>query len=489
VRGVLRVRSRDWAIAVAISGSACGSSATTALPRPAADGGGLGAPSDGGVDVAEASADDPDPVITPTNLRALQALAPSSLPAPPPDPTNRFADDSASAKFGQKLFYDPSFSGTLLDTDNDGSPQTLGTAGQTGRVACAGCHVPSSGFSDTRSFQLQISLGAGWGRRRAPSLLDVGQATLLMWDGRRDALYNQVFGPLESVVEMNSSRLYEAEQIYGKYQSDYESIFGPMPPLADPSQFPQLSAQLTGCQPKNPTDPQPTCDGTFHGMPGDHAEFDGLSVTQQTAVTTVIVNAGKAMGAFERLLTCGPTSFDAWMRGSATAISRAAQRGAALFVGKAGCATCHSGPFLSDQQFHDVGLVPTQVQQAFVDSNDHGAATGVAAAIADPLNSLGAFSDGNDGRLPAAVTPAMEGAFRTPILRCVSKRPSFMHTGQLGTLAKVVAFFNDGGSPYGYLGASEIQPLGLTDLEQSDLVAFLESLDGPGADPNYLQAP
>ncbi len=486
---VLRLRSRDWAVVVAIFGSACASSDTTALPRSDMGGGGVAAPSDGGVEVAEANADDPDPVITPGDLQALQALSPASLPAPPPDPTNRFADDSASARFGQKLFYDPSFSGPLLDTDNDGSPQTLGTAGQTGRVACAGCHVPSSGFSDTRSFQLQISLGAGWGRRRAPSLLDVGQATLLMWDGRRDALYNQVFGPLESVVEMNSSRLFEAEQICGKYQSDYEAIFGPMPPLADPSQFPQLSAQLTGCQPTNPTDPQPTCDGTFHGMPGDHAEFDGLSVTQQTAVTTVIVNAGKAIGAFERLLTCGPTSFDAWMRGSATAISRAAQRGAALFVGKAGCATCHSGPFLSDQQFHDVGLVPTQVQQVFVDSNDHGAATGIAAAIADPLNTLGAFSDGNDGRLPATVTPAMEGAFRTPILRCVSKRPSFMHTGQLGTLAKVVAFFNDGGSPYGYLGTSEIQPLGLTDLEQSDLVAFLESLDGPGADPSYLQAP
>ena len=477
------------AVAIAILGSGCGSSPTRPDPPPAARDSGAAVSSDAADDVPESGAGDPDPVITPTELQALQALSPASLPSPPRDATNRLADDPAAALLGQKLFYDMSFSGPLLDTDNDGSPQTLGTAGQTGRVACAGCHIPSSGFSDTRSFQLQISLGAGWGRRRAPSLLDVGQARLLMWDGRRDALYNQVFGPLESVVEMNSSRLYEAEQIYGKYQSDYEAIFGPMPPLADPLQFPQLSAQLTGCQPKNHTDPQPTCDGTFHGMPGDGAEFDSLSTTQQTAVTTVIVNAGKAIGAFERLLTCGATPFDAWMHGTAGAISRAAQRGAALFVGKAGCSTCHAGPFMSDQQFHDVGLVARQVQQAFVDSQDDGAATGVAAALVDPLNTLGAFSDGNDGRLPAAVTPAMEGAFRTPILRCVSKRPTFMHTGQLGTLAKVVAFFSDGGSPYGYFGNNEIHPLGLSDLEQSDLVAFLESLEGPGADPKYLQAP
>jgi len=484
VRRVLRAGS----IAFAILASGCGSSPTGAAAPPAMDAGLVSLP-DAAADSAEANAADPDPVITPTELQALQALSPAPLPAPPPDATNRYADDPAAALLGQKLFFDPSFSGPLLDTDNDGSPRALGTAGQTGRVACAGCHIPSSGFSDTRSFQLQISLGAGWGRRRAPSLLDVGQASLLMWDGRRDALYNQVFGPLENVVEMNSSRLYEAEQIYAEYRTDYEAIFGPMPPLADPSQFPPLGAQVTGCQPKNPTDPQPTCDGTFHGMPGDHAEFDGLTATQQTAVTTVVVNAGKAIGAFERKLTCGLTPFDAWMHGDSGAVSRAAQRGAALFVDKAGCAKCHSGPFLSDQKFHDVGLVATMVQQAFVDSADHGAATGIAAAQLDPLNTLGTFSDGNDGRLPGAVTPEMEGAFRTPMLRCVSKRPTFMHTGQLGTLEKVVAFFNDGGSPYGYLGTSEIHPLGLSDREQSDLVAFLESLDGPGADPKYLQAP
>lgn len=484
---LLRSPRFDVAIALALMAGGCGGSPTGAAPPPTADGG--GASDDAPGTTADAKADDPDPVITSEESQALEALSPTPLPGPPGDATNRFADSSAAALLGQKLFYDPSFSGPLLDTDNDGSPQSLGMAGQTGRVACAGCHVPASGFSDTRSFQLQISLGAGWGRRRAPSLLDVGQAKLLMWDGRRDALYDQVFGPLESVVEMNSSRLYEAEQIYGKYKPDYEAIFGAMPPLADPGQFPQLSAQLTGCQPKNRTDPQPACDGTFHGMPGDHAEFDGLSADQQASVSAIIVNAGKAIGAFERLLTCGTSPFDAWAHGDAGAMTRGAQRGAALFVGKAKCATCHSGPFMSDQQFHNVGLAPRQVQQAFVDSQDHGAATGLAAAMADPLNTLGAFSDGNDGRLPATVTPSMEGAFRTPNLRCVSQRPTFMHTGQLGTLTAVVAFFNEGGSSYGYLGTTEIHPLALTDLEQSDLVEFLQALDGPGADPKYRQAP
>jgi cytochrome c peroxidase len=403
--------------------------------------------------------------------------------------SNAYADNPMAAALGQKLFYDPFLSGPLLDTDNTGPPDSLGLPGDTGRVACAGCHIPTTGFSDTRSFQLQISLAAGWGRRRAPSLLDVGQARLVMWDGRRDALYNQIFGPLETVVEMNSSRLYAAEQIFQKYASEYVAVFGPMPALGDATQFPQLAASLTGCQPMNPTAPAPTCDGTFHGMPGDQAEFDGMSAANQEAVTRVVVNAGKAIGAFERLLTCGQSPFDAWMHGDASAVSPAAQRGAEVFVGKGGCVSCHSGPFLSDQQFHNIGLTPETVQQTFIDSNDQGAARGLAAAIADPLDTLGAFSDGSDGRLPATVSRAMQGAFRTPMLRCVAMRPTYMHTGQIKTLDAVVAFFDNGGTFGGYPGTNELHPLGLTAMERSDLAAFLQSLTGPGAAAEYLRAP
>ena len=303
-----------------------------------------------------------------------------------------------------------------------------------------------------------------------------------MWDGRKDSLFSQVFGPLETVVEMNSSRLYMAEQLYRSYRPDYEVVFGPMPSLDDATQFPPLSATQTGCVPSNRTDPAPTCDGPFHGMPGDGAEFDGMTPTNQTAVTTVVVNAGKAIGAYERLLSCGPSPFDAWMHGDATAVSPAAQRGAAVFVGRGGCASCHSGPFLSDQKFHNVGVAPALVQQAFVDSNDEGQATRLPQLLASAVNSVSAYSDGTDGRIPASVTPAMAGAFRTPTLRCVAMRPTFMHTGQLGTLAGVVAFFDRGGDPAGrYPGTNELSALPLTALDQSDLVAFMGTLTGPGA--------
>ena len=410
---------------------------------------------------------------------ALQALSPPSLPLPAPDATNRFADDPAAAHFGQVLFFDPSFSGPLLDTDNDGGEQALGSVGEVGRVSCAGCHVPGGGFSDTRSFQLQISLGAGWGRRRAPSLLDIGQASLVMWDGQRDSLFSQVFGPLESVVEMNSSRLFMAQQMYREHREQYESVFGPMPPLDDASRFPPIDAHTTGCQPSTPDNPAPHCDGPFHGMPGDGAEYDRMSPADRDEVTRVVVNAGKAIGAYERLLSCGPSAFDAWVHGGAP-ISESAQRGAQLFVGRAHCVECHSGPFMSDQRFHNVGLAPQTVQQTFRDDGDEGAAAGIAIAISSPLNSRSQYSDGDDQRLPASVTPADLGAFRTPTLRCVSQRPTFMHTGQLGSLERVVDFFNRGGALNGYPGTSELEPLGLSDDELADLVAFLRTLEGPG---------
>ncbi len=99
--------------------------------------------------------------------------------------------------------------------------------------------------------------------------------------------------------------------------------------------------------------------------------------------------------------------------------------------------------------------------------------------MSDPLNVAGEFSDGDDGRLPASVPPEMLGAFRTPMLRCVSRRPSFMHIASLRSLRDVVAFFDEGGHGQaipGVLGQNELAPLGLTEQQIDDIVAFLYSV-------------
>lgn len=414
------------------------------------------------------------PAHVPEALRhRLLELSPPELPPPPPDVTNGYLDDPRSATLGQQLFFDPRFSGPLLDDANNGLAGTLGVKGETGKVACASCHVPASGFLDARSPRRQISLGAGWTRRRAPSLLDVGQQPgSLMWDGRRDAAFNQIFTPIEDPLEFNSSRLFVAQELERSYRPQLEAIFGPLPSLAA---YPQLAARDAGCAELRATPKTGDCP-----KPGSNDE----------AVTRWVVNMGKALQAYVRQLSCGRSRFDHWMDGNLSALSREEEAGALLFVGKAGCVRCHSGPFFSDARHHNVGLKPSI--GFFVGSfPDPGAAEGLTAMLADPLNAKGRFSDGYDGRheVFGADLTRFLGAFRTPGLRCVSRRPSFMHTGQLRSLEDVVAFFNRGGNKDGYLGSSELFPLGLDSTERRALVAFLRALDGEGPRADLLVPP
>jgi cytochrome c peroxidase len=257
-----------------------------------------------------------------------------------------------------------------------------------------------------------------------------------------------------------------------------------MPPIDDTTRFPTLDPLVAGC------DEGPKETAACHGKPGDAAEYDGMAVEDQEQVTRVIVNVAKAIAAYTSELRCGPGRFDRWLDGEALALSPSEQRGAALFVGDAGCVRCHSGPRFTDGSFHNVGLRPATVAVAFTDTGDRGAAEGLPLALGDPLESSGAFSDGPRKTLPASVTAQHEGAFRTPTLRCAERAPSFMHTGQMRTFDQVVAFFDTGGyPPPGYPGKNELSPLGLSKEERSDLVAFLRTLTGEGPPATLLSPP
>jgi len=425
-----------------------------------------------------------------------EELAPKVLPRPPADVSNRYADDPRAAALGQRLFHDAGFSGALLDLDADGGPDSLGVRGDAGKVSCAGCHEAAHGFLDTRSVFKQISLGTGWTHRRTPALLDVGQAKLIMWGGRHSTLHAQVFGPLESPLEMNSSRLFVAERIAREYAAEYEAVFGTgaLAPLTDSARFPPLDPTTTGCRLTEPVDhprlEPPDALYVCHGLPGDGAEYDSMTPADQDLVTRVVINMGKAIAAFERRLDCGPGRFDAWVHGDAAALTAREQAGFDVFVGNGRCVSCHSGPYFSDQKFHNVGLADGTTRAGIFNGNDRGAALDLVHAASDPLSVRGDYSDGDDGRLPPTVGPDHEGAFRTPTLRCVGSKPSFMHSGLLGTLSDVVAFFDRGGDPSGsYVGENVLSPLGLTDQERADLVAFLKALDGPGPSPDLLATP
>lgn len=70
---------------------------------------------------------------------------------------------------------------------------------------------------------------------------------------------------------------------------------------------------------------------------------------------------------------------------------------------------------------------------------------------------------------------ALKHAFKTPGLRNIVERAPYMHDGSLKTLEEVVDHYDSGFVQRPSL-SSDMQPLGLTAEEKSDLVAFMKTL-------------
>jgi cytochrome c peroxidase len=413
----------------------------------------------------------------------MDTLRKFKLPSgPPQDPSNAFGDDANVAAFGQKLFFEPVFAGPLGPYNvAAGANGALGAAGEPGKVGCASCHNPMTAGVDQRSLPNATSLGAGYTSRNAPTVINAAYSpSWQFWDGRADSLWAQALGPPEGAVECNSSRLAVAHKIFDLYPSDYAALFGPLPAeLADTARFP-----LTG-------------------KPGEKS-WDDMLPDDKVTVNRIYANFGKAIAAYERQLISNnftPSPFDAFMADpKASPMSDAAIRGARLFVGHAGCTECHSGPMFTDSTFHNIGAPQTGEH---VPAIDDGRAKGLATLLTADFNRRSMYSDSDQNTayldlqapLDDATTTRLEGLFKTPSLRNVSRTAPYMHDGAYPTLWDVVNHYNFGGATGNYSGTKDpaIAPLMLSDAELSDLVEFLRALeDGPLSpyiDPNLLLKP
>ena len=190
-----------------------------------------------------------------------------------------------------------------------------------------------------------------------------------------------------------------------------------------------------------------------------------------------IRHAYMAIAAFERTLVQTDTPFDEYMRGDDTALTDAQKRGLDLFAGKAGCSTCHNGPLLSDEQYYNLGVPP------FAGWEDD--------ELAQITFRFELYAKGSTEKMYRTTKddPGLyfrtkdahhKGRFRTPSLRYTKYTYPYMHNGMLETLRDVVEFYNAGGGENEFAATKSplIQPLGLSDAEVGDLVAFVESLSG-----------
>ncbi|MBP0624096.1 cytochrome-c peroxidase [Cupriavidus consociatus] len=360
--------------------------------------------------------------------------------AAPADPSNRVARSPQAAGLGERLFHDTRFS-------------------RNGAVSCASCHDPARQFQD--GIPLGTGIGIGKGQRRTMPVVDIAANPFFFWDGRADSLWAQALGPMENPLEHGETRLHAAHVIQRHYRAEYEALFGPMPDLA-------------GLPPH----------GSPNGTADERAAWQALRPRSQEAVSRVFANMGKAIAAYEASLRYGNSRVDTYIRGVVErrpdllyALDRHEKAGLRLFIGKAQCATCHSGPLLSDHHFHNTGIAPLDPGNP-----DRGRAAAIAPVMADEFNCLGRFSDARpeqceELRFIAQDDPRMLGAFKTPTLRNVAQRAPYMHAGQLVTLEDVIRHYS--AAPRAAVGHSELKPLALTQAEQAQLQSLLRALSGP----------
>ncbi len=159
-------------------------------------------------------------------------------------------------------------------------------------------------------------------------------------------------------------------------------------------------------------------------------------------------------------------------------LSPPAQRGFQLFKGKGGCARCHSGPLFSDGKAHNTG-VPENFD-VFLDPARYQAFLAYNKFMGNE-NLMNIKRDLGAHVQTHKVDGSDKGEFMTPTLRELSYTSPYMHNGTLESLPEVVAFYNVGGGEDSQK-SDLLKPLGLSDGEQSDLVAFLKSLSGDSLD-------
>jgi cytochrome c peroxidase len=376
-------------------------------------------------------------------LQHLRELSLASLEPLPPDPSNRVADDPRAAALGQRLFFDERFSSN-------------------GKVACATCHLPDKAFQDGTP----LAKGVGTTDRRTMSVIGTARSPWQFWDGRKDSQWSQALGPLESAVEHGGDRTQYAHLAAAHYAAEYEAIFGKLPDL-------QALPKHAGPVPDEKA----------------RAAWEALPASDRDRVSTVFANLGKAIAAYERKLEPGPTRFDAYVDGGAkgTQLSRDEIAGLKLFVGKAQCIQCHSGPLLTNHEFHNTGVPAARGLP-----EDRGRLAGAKQVVQDEFNCLSRHSDAKPGQCGEIrfleSNPHQLRQFRVPSLRGVAERAPYMHAGQFATLREVLEHYNR--APAAPAGHSELKPLNLQERELAQLEAFLRTLSGPvNAEAKWLRAP
>lgn len=419
---------------------------------------------------------DPGASIAPTHNRAV------ALPSPVTDAD--FHDggrpDFHKVTLGRFLFFDKELSGNR-------------------NISCATCHHPLVRTGDDLSLSvgegasglgLDRNLGEGGNAvkkrvpRNAPPLFNLGakEFVTMFYDGRVQKQGHSFRSPVE-----------------GQLPDGLDNV------LAVQAMLPVTSdVEMAGEEGENPIADAAAAE-RFAG-PGGVWELlaerlrrnsDYVQLFRQaypgkikSARDITFVDAANALAAFEAAAFRTDNSpFDLYLRGHRHALDGTAFRGMGLFYGRAGCATCHSGKFQTDHDFHAIAIPQ------------------IGPGKEDGHRGLDDF-----GRERVTENRGDRYKFRTPTLRNVAVTGPWGHDGAYATLEGIIRHHAD---PVGMLArydtsqavfpkrsdldatefaihrhrpsraalasANELRPFFLSDEDVRDLVAFLGALTDPAA--------
>ncbi len=281
----------------------------------------------------------------------------------------------------------------------------------TGTRSCASCHDPRRAFADGVPTAVSIDRHGAPVARNTPTLINAALQPAQFADERAVTLEDQALEVLRSPTEMGGSDEIAAAAVRRdrSYRRAFARAFG--------------------------TD---------------------------TADAVTPLRLRQALAAYVRTLVALDSRFDRAVRGDTVLLTAQERRGFTLFMGKAGCGTCHFAPLFS-------GNTPPLYKAADVEVIGTPAAPARATVL-----------DADSGRARIDHLPAHVRAFKTPSLRNVTLTAPYMHHGRFTTLDEVVRFYDAGGGQ-GAGAAIAYQTLApdslhLSATERSAIVAFLGTL-------------
>ena len=229
------------------------------------------------------------------------------------------------------------------------------------QISCSSCHNPQTSFAD----HLTVPIGHDHteGPRNTISLLNVYARKSMFWDGRARTLEEQAIAPIEAhhEMKMDITKLIPKLKSIPNYVSMFEEAYG-------------------------------------EGMGEDFS----------------LPEVMKSLAEFQRTLMSRRSRFDEFLDGKHTALTDKEIKGMHLFRTKARCMNCHNGQFLTDEQFHNIGL--TYYKRKYQD--------------------LGLYD--------ATKNPDDVGKFRTPSLRDIGNTAPYMHNGLFPNLRGIINMYNSG---------------------------------------------